>query len=182
MGEIADGGAMTDDVIVEALRVVRERVASAEVERANLERSLAAAREEERLLQRLLSLRKGEGATVEASASEPAKPAPVATKVESAHPAVQAVVDELSAGKAPLHISDLMRRLAEKKVEIPGSGTQANLISHLRRDQRLVRPSRGMYALAEWGLEAMPAGKRRRRRHKRKRAGSKAKFTVVPSK
>ena len=40
-----------------------------------------------------------------------------------------------------------MRLLALRKVAIPGAGTQANLITYLRRDQRFVRPSRGMYAL-----------------------------------
>lgn len=183
-----NNGTMSDETIAEALRAARERAANAERDRANLERTISAAREEERLLQRLLSLRKGEQPAAEDDppAEAPVKLAPAAvptkttaTKAESAHPAVQAVVDELSAGKAPLHISDLMRRLAEKNVQIPGSGTQANLISHLRRDKRLVRPSRGMYALAEWGLEAMPAGKRRRRRRKHR---AKAKFTGVPSK
>jgi hypothetical protein len=62
-----------------------------------------------------------------------------------------------------------MRLLREAEVQIPGAGTQANLITHLRRDPRFVRPSRGMYGLSEWGLENMPTPTRRKRRRKRVR-------------
>jgi hypothetical protein len=82
---------------------------------------------------------------------------------------LQAVIDELSSSGRPMHISDLMRLLALGKVVIPGAGTQANLITYLRRDPRFVRASRGMYALAEWGIDAMPPTRRRKRR-KRGRA------------
>jgi hypothetical protein len=50
----------------------------------------------------------------------------------------------------PLHISELMRLLADQGVSLPGGGAQANFITYLRRDERFVRPARGMYALAEW--------------------------------
>jgi hypothetical protein len=63
----------------------------------------------------------------------------------------------------------LVRLLCQRGIPIPGAGTQANLITHLRRDPRLVRPSRGMYGLSVWGLENMPTGLRQRRK-KRLRA------------
>jgi hypothetical protein len=91
------------------------------------------------------------------------------------HPAVEAVARELASAGRPVHISDLMRLLREAQVQIPGAGTQANLITHLRRDPRLVRPSRGMYGLAAWGLENMPmvAGRKRRRRRVRSQTNRK---------
>jgi len=66
-----------------------------------------------------------------------------------------AVIDELVVTGRPIHLSELMRLLDVRNIAIPGAGTQANLIAHLRRDPRLVRPSRGMYGLAAWGLENM---------------------------
>jgi hypothetical protein len=95
--------------------------------------------------------------------------APAESTADSRLPAVQAVFEELTAAGRPLHISELMRLLHERKVPIPGSGMQANLITHLRRDDRLVRPSRGMYGLTAWGLQAMPATQRTRRKRRRTR-------------
>jgi hypothetical protein len=92
------------------------------------------------------------------------------TERQSKPAAVEVVVRELAAAGRPVHISDLIRRLREQRVQIPGAGTQANLITHLRRDQRVVRPSRGMYALAAWGLENMPVTTSRKRRRKRVRS------------
>jgi hypothetical protein len=167
------------------LEEVRARISRAEHERAQLERAVTAAREEERLLLRLLALRRGAAPTqAEASvvSQEPeiGLPEPVGsiTTAENArHPAVQAVVQELAAAGRPLHISDLMRILHDAQVKIPGAGTQANLITHLRRDPRLVRPSRGMYGLSAWGLENMPTTIHRKRRRKRVRSAAATKRT-----
>jgi hypothetical protein len=74
------------------------------------------------------------------------------------------IIGELSAAGRPLHISDLMRLLRDRNIAIPGAGNQANLITYLRRDGRLVRPSRGMYALSAWGLENMPVHASKKRR------------------
>src|SRR5205085_2174135 len=49
------------------------------------------------------------------------------------HPAVGASIEELDRSGRPLHISELMRLLSDRGVEIPGSGQQANLIAHLTR-------------------------------------------------
>ncbi len=79
------------------------------------------------------------------------------------HPAVAAALEELERAGRPLHISELMRLLKEREVEIPGSGQQANLIAHLTRTPEITRPSRGMYALSTWGLQP-PLKKAKRRR------------------
>ncbi len=170
----ANTALMSDESIASALGAVRERLAKIERERAELERTSAVTREEERLLDRLLSLRRGGVRSFEVTAASVATSDTSLTFAvpevlalgKSKHPVVQAIVDELAAAGRPVHISDLMRNLRDRSVRIPGSGTQANLISYLRRDSRLVRPSRGMYGLAVWGLENMPTTKGRRRKRR----------------
>jgi hypothetical protein len=176
---------MTEDVITKALEGVRVRISRAENDRTELVRVITAAREEERLLLRLLALRRGAAPTedgapllVHDGETRTTKPMrPTKTAEDPRHPAVQAVVRELAGAGRPLHISDLMRLLGEAQVEIPGAGTQANLITHLRRDPRLVRPSRGMYALSAWGLENMPTTTHPKRRRKRVRSAASTKRT-----
>src|SRR5262245_25039752 len=169
-GENMNG--MSVEAISTALEAARARVARADQERAELERVIETAREEERLLERLLALRRDGVISGSRSDGGPEDrfaraQAPVG---DAKHPAVEGVVRELEAAGRPLHISELMRLLRERQVAIPGSGTQANLIAHVRRDERLVRPSRGMYGLAAWGLESMPPVCRVRRRRKRMRS------------
>jgi hypothetical protein len=169
--------AMPEATITNALEGVRSRISHMNRQRGELERSLAVAREEERLLLRLLALRRGVSPeddcvvlTEENKVCGDEQPAPFEAREEADHPVVQAVLRELAGAGRPLHISELMRLLRDRQVQIPGAGTQANLITHLRRDARLVRPSRGMYGLTAWGLENMPASAPRRRRRKRVRS------------
>jgi hypothetical protein len=164
--------------VAHALEEARSRLAKAEKDRANLDRIIAAAREEERLLLRLVAIQRGEipgpdeaRPPGKSDASEGARDEQRVADDGAAHPSIQAVVAELAAVGRPLHISELMRLLHGRRVEIPGAGSQANLISHLRRDARLVRPSRGMYALAAWGLENMAPAQKRRRIKKQIRLG-----------
>lgn len=162
---------MSEKAIESALEAVRQRISQAEREQLELQKRVAADREEEKLLARLLALRRGEPPMAATDASADATTA-LTPQGDSTNTAVRAVIEELVAAGRPLHISELMRLLGEKKVAIPGAGTQANLITHLRRDRRFVRPSRGMYALADWGIEAMPVSRRRTRRKRVKaRAG-----------
>ena len=179
MNENPHGDALSEEAIVRALEGVRARAAKTESQRADLERAIATIQEEERLLQRLLDVRRGvvaESINQEKEAKHDKTPS--GSKASSAllpvsaskHPAVQAVIDELATASRPLHISELMRLLRERRVTIPGAGTQANLITHLRRDVRLVRTSRGMYGLSTWGIESMKPSRRVRRRRKRLRA------------
>lgn len=157
---------LPDDVILRALEAARTRAASAEKQRSDLDREIAAAREEQRLLEDLLALRQNgsrPGAVPDAADSDRVM-APSRSAGESL---LQAVVHELQAAGRPVHISELMRLLKARNAYIPGSGAQANLITYLRRDDRVVRPSRGMYALAASGLKNMdvPRRKHRRRTH-----------------
>jgi hypothetical protein len=156
---------LTENGISKALELVRLRIKEAERGRKEAEEAEAVAREEERLLNRLLVLRRG-------GQSEPAQD----TNSESENvarnrrfSAIAAVIEELAAAGRPVHVSELMRLLGTRNVSIPGAGKQANLIAHMSRDKRIVRPSRGMYALAMWGLENMPAKSTMRRRRKRVR-------------
>lgn len=164
-------------LIAKALEELRARISRIENERGELDRLIAVAKEEERLLVRLLSLRKGEDGTESSVIEQVSKesrandrPMNLGLPIDGKAPAVEAAVRELATAGRPVHISELMRLLREHKVPIPGAGAQANLIAHLRRDSRVVRPSRGMYGLAAWGLEDMPEGKPRRRRKRRMRA------------
>lgn len=168
----------TEAGIARALETVRARIASAERDRAGLDRSLAIAREEERLLQRLLALRRGETVNVEERQEVVQEIAARAGKgIDGKSPVIKAAIEELSSAGHPVHVSELMRLLSRKGVQVPGAGTQANLITYLRRDERIVRPSRGMYALAIWGLENMPT-KPSRRRRKRMRVTAVSRSTV----
>jgi hypothetical protein len=159
--------------LTRALQAARARVARVERERAELDRMIATAQEEERLLDRLLALRRGSEVSDPVREDKPAegisKQRGTLRKPET-HPVVIAVLDELEVARRPLHISDLVRLLHQRNVTIPGSGTQANLITYLRRDDRIVRPSRGMYGLKVWGLSNMAATTRRRKRRKRMRS------------
>lgn len=170
----------SETTIDQALQEVRLRLSRLEENRAELDRAITAAREEERLLLRILALRRGD-ASAEQNATSPETGSawqeidqqgkPHAGEY-SKHPAVQAVIRELAEAGRPLHISDLMRLLREGGIQIPGAGTQANLITHMRRDPRIVRPSRGVYGLSVWGLEDMPKTTRRKRLRKRVRSKS----------
>lgn len=85
-----------------------------------------------------------------------------------------AVIGILADRGEPMQIRDLMTAVQERGVAIPGSGQQANLIAHISRDERIVRPRRGFYALREWGVaEAKPPARTKRRRVRR-RSGAKA--------
>jgi hypothetical protein len=162
---------MSEEAIAKALEAARARVARAEQERSEVDRTIATAREEQRLLERLLALRRG--LPVGSQGVPVADRDATCGAAEGERPAIQVVIEELTAAGRPVHISELMRLLRARQVPIPGSGTQANLITHLRRDARFVRPSRGMYGLAAWGLESMTAPRRRRRRKHLRVAASK---------
>jgi hypothetical protein len=183
--DLENSEGVSETTIANALEAIRARISHLDRQRAELERALGAAREEERLLLRLLALRRGIAPEANAQAMPGEGPdnfsAKESTRIERAeeadHPAVQAVLRELAGAGRPLHLSELMRLLRERQVQIPGAGTQANLITHLRRDPRLVRPSRGMYGLSAWGLENMPTTTRQKRRRKRVRSKAATKRT-----
>ena len=133
---------MSEAAILGALQAIRMRISKAEAQCAELEHNITLAKAEKQLLEKLLALRRGEseGPKPVQPPVRQSSPTDNATN-EVNHPVVEAVLGELNQAGRPLHISDLMRLLHERHVSIPGLGTQANLISYLRRDRRLVRPS-----------------------------------------
>jgi len=158
---------MPDDTIERALEAVKRRINELHAQQDELANRLAAEKEEEQLLSRLLAVRRGELLPTRVQAP-PVQPVAKSATSRSVDSPIDVVIEELTSAGRPLHISDLMRLLAMRRVEVPGAGTQANLITYLRRDPRFVRPSRGMYALTEWGIDSMPPSRRRKRRKKAK--------------
>jgi hypothetical protein len=152
------------ELVKAAVEAVRRRIELLKEEFDAVRVKLDAAEQEERLLLRLLEFRTGQ--RVSRVDDQKAAVAPELTDDASRHPALVAAFEELEKAGRPLHISDLMRLLAGRRIELPGAGTQANLITHLRRDPRIIRASRGMYALASWGIEPEPAQVRRARRRR----------------
>jgi hypothetical protein len=81
---------------------------------------------------------------------------------------LDAVVEILAKEGQPMQIQGLMSAVRERQLAIPGQGSQANLIAVISRDPRIVRPQRGYYGLAEWGLkDTQPAKGRRAKRRGR---------------
>lgn len=137
---------------------------------------LARAEQEIRLIRQLLSLRGGRAADEDDRLTLTIATGPEGSRLpRSRHPVVDEVAHLLETEGHPLHISEIMRLLAEQKASLPGKGDQANVIAHIRRDPRFVRPSRGVYALAAWGLRGSLAagddGPRRRVKKRVKGAG-----------
>jgi hypothetical protein len=161
------------DVLNKALEDTTRKATRTAEQIGELQRLLAATEEEKRILRRLVALRRGEQFEGPSSCELDPK-STTARNAENVgknprHPAVDTVVLILEDSKSPVHISELMRLLKERNATIPGAGTQANLISHLRRDNRIVRPTRGMYALTAWGLQEMHVPARRRKKRRRAR-------------
>ena len=157
------GEALSNEALQEAVGTAEIRVSSLETRAKELATELHTARQELELLQRLVSLREGQSGESTVKSNSPAS-----TRAASLpHPVVLEAIQELQEVGHPLHISELMERLEARDVEIPGAGAQANLIAHLTRADQIVRPSRGMYALASWNLPGRPPVKRAKRRRVR---------------
>jgi hypothetical protein len=156
---------LSDDVLAAALAAAQARAASLERQLGNLIADRDAVKKEIELLGQLLHVRRGvsEGDSSRRKATSWSADA----TPRGPNPAVTAAIAELEAAGRPLHISELMQALQDKGVRIPGSGRQANLIAHLTRNPQVVRPSRGMYGLAAWGLSEKPRLKKANRRRVR---------------
>jgi hypothetical protein len=168
----ASPASLSTDVLLKAIEEAKGTEVRLQKQIDEMQRRLARIQEEARILTKLIALRSGKALAApvnEVGHVQPGPPLNTVTVAKSSHNALEAVVAILEEATRPVHISDLMRLLRDKNVQIPGSGTQANLISHLRRDKRIVRPSRGMYGLAAWGLTEMPSRLRRRRKRRRAR-------------
>lgn len=167
---------LDDDALRAAADAAARKGQIAEARSEQYAELAAQARQEEEAYLQILRLRNDDGA-MEPVASSTARASRSVPSNVVVHPVIAASISVLRSENRPLHIGELMRTLREREVEIPGSGEQANLISYLRRDNRIVRPSRGVYALREWGLKDMQPRKRtktKRGRRKRGRTGSRA--------
>lgn len=119
------------------------------------------AAEEVELLQRLLALRSGDHLPSSDRLPTAREQSAVKQGGRAPHEVVEASILLLREAGHPLHISELMRQLTERGVHLPGAGAQANVISHISRDERIARPSRGIYGLKEWNM-ALPSAARQR--------------------
>ena len=143
----------------------RRRIDLLEVRMQQVEQEMVKAQKEQHLLESLLALRRGEavdpalGSGVSHTGATYAPEA--STHSSSVSDAAVAVLHET---QRPMHIGELMAALQKSGVRIPGAGAQANLIAYLRRDDRIARPSRGMYGLKELGVEDYEPKRRNSRR------------------
>ena len=131
---------MPDAAIENALAAIRQRIAEQEREHAHLAKRIAVSKAEEHLLGQILAVRRGERASKPAAFQNTSDGTAAKKGSDSL---LEIVGEELRSAGRPLHISDLMRLLGLRHVKIPGAGTQANLITYLRRDQRFIRAARG---------------------------------------
>jgi hypothetical protein len=170
-----NGSTLPPDLLRGAIAAARARSEEAEAEAAEWQRRAGLAREEETLLSRLLVMTEASGERPDTSARvSTAKDSRVGASHEHTspvpHPLQEAVIEQLTRAGRPLHVSEIEDALSVAGVKIPGAGSQANLISYLRRDSRIVRPSRGFYALANQGFSEMPAQTRSGRKRKPRRS------------
>jgi hypothetical protein len=69
----------------------------------------------------------------------------------------------------PMRLADIHAEFLRRELPIPGSGTPANIASHLVDRTVFTRPGRGTFGLAEWGGENTQASRPARRSPGRKR-------------
>jgi hypothetical protein len=158
--------------IEEAVQAVQTR----ETELTRAQGALAEAERELRLLAELAELR---GVEIPAGVKGSEKPSPAPNLANGTRKApsrgraalLDAVIEILSDAGKPMQIQTLMGAVKERDVRIPGKGTQANLIAVISRDARIVRPERGYYGLADWGLVDSRSGSRPKRRRRQAGAG-----------
>jgi hypothetical protein len=80
---------------------------------------------------------------------------PIASPSSSVGSELQAAVRRiLESRRKPMHVREIRGVLTEQGIPIPGKGTDANLIVHLRRAPTIFEPcGRGTYGLADWKKE-----------------------------
>jgi hypothetical protein len=85
---------------------------------------------------------------------------------------VARAVEILTDAGSPMHINDLHAAFRERGLRIPGAGTPANLIVHLRKSPEISSPQRGIYGLtALIGPSKQTKRKTTRRSSRRRRKG-----------
>ena len=172
---------LSTSTLDDALKAAKSRAEALRRQVAELEREAQRAASEEKLLAELVALRRGNPPTkVGSGASKnlhlldfpatrgaPSSGAALPQKISS-HAVVDEALNLLESESRPFHISEIMSWLQERQTELPGAGRQANVISHLRRDARINRPRRGLYALTAWGFEEQQPKPKSRKRRRRK--------------
>lgn len=151
---------------------IREWIAAAEVDvtrlAAEAERSqhrLAQARAQLRLMYELLAT-----VTHEEVAR---KPEALGGEKSVRERVAEAVLGILRECGRPMRLTDIHAEFLRRELPLPGSGTPANIASHLIDRTVFTRPSRGTFGLAEWGGESGPMSSTPRRsaaRRKRRTA------------
>jgi hypothetical protein len=158
---------LDDGSLQSALAEARRRLSDLDTQIEALRAGRRPLAREVELLEQLLALRSPDADAASSDGGFADEPVNFTFRHRGPHPAVVEAIRELDAAGRPLHISELMRLLKASDITIPGAGAQANLIAHMTRSPEIVRPSRGMYALASWGSPEQqplkPATKRRRR-------------------
>jgi len=153
--ELDDVRAQEDGVKLE----MAERLRSLSETRMRLEARL-------RHIQALLAL---EGHPVESGAVGPEVVLPSPDGGSLADTAYQLLAET----RQEYHYQELAAELQVRGVHIPGKEPANNLVAHIHRDPRFVRPKRGVYGLKEWypnGTVSVGARRRTRRRKSRPRA------------
>lgn len=85
---------------------------------------------------------------------------------------VDRAVEILRETGEPLHINDLHARFLARGFTVPGAGTPANLIVHLRKASEIASPQRGMYGLTESIGAVRQKRTKKRTTTRRRRKGS----------
>ena len=57
----------------------------------------------------------------------------------------------------PMHAQQIHAEFIRRGMSLPGRGTPTNIVAHLVASNRISRPGRGMYGLAEWDRPSHPA-------------------------
>jgi hypothetical protein len=101
------------------------------------------------LVTRLIAIEGGDVITPQLrSVQEEPQPRDIPTVASELQAAVHQV---LEVNGSPMHISAINAALRQRGIAIPGRGTDANIIVHLRRAPYLFeRKARGTYALVAW--------------------------------
>ena len=159
---------------------IEEAVQAVQTRETELNRAQGALAEAERELRLLAELAELRGVKIPAVAKgSHGKPSSAPNSARGAGKApsrgraalLDTVIEILSDAGKPMQIQALMGAVKERDVRIPGKGAQANLIAVISRDARIVRPERGYYGLADWGLVDSRSGSRPKRRRRQAGAG-----------
>jgi hypothetical protein len=75
---------------------------------------------------------------------------------------------ERSNNPSPIHYKQLAKEILSSGKPISGKNPEANLLSHISRDDRFDWISPGTYALKKWGIQPLKSRPRRKRRKSRR--------------